>query len=304
MISRRSPNTSCVWPTKPAHPPLVHSLLHGDMFQIKKKERGRSFRSLLSQGNLDQICHLLSAKTTLKCLTTTGCSNNWLFTPNTLFRIRMLKISTHVRFWQYPRVLPSPWNDDHRIRRKSYSYAYLEDISFSQSYQASIKWWSFPPSTWETWFFSSLGVQIPALLGPSQQCVCLFFRYDSYGDHVQTCQTQSETLPSHDWVVYKLEGLCCFAKAPRTGQPSSSSSNIDNGLHNDTRQVWTITLAPYWTAHTHQAFSWCSSTRLRSGPNLALSEDLLGSLRTNCLPDVITAGGIWSVSISSDCMLS
>ena len=55
-----------------------------------------------------------------------------------------------------------------------------------------LMWWSFPPST---------TVDFP------QQCVCHVFRYDKYGDHLQTFQTQSETLPSHDWVVYKLGDL-------------------------------------------------------------------------------------------------
>ena len=30
---------------------------------------------------------------------------------------------------------------------------------------------------------------------------------DTYGDHLQTCQTQSTTLQIHDWVVYKLGTL-------------------------------------------------------------------------------------------------
>jgi len=61
----------------------------------------------------------------------------------------------------------------------------------------------FPLSLWETWFCSTPGVPIPALIGPSQQCACNVFHYDSYGDHLQTCQTQSEDSQVHDWVVYR-----------------------------------------------------------------------------------------------------
>jgi hypothetical protein len=65
----------------------------------------------------------------------------------------------------------------------------------------------FPLPLRETWFYSGLGVPIPTLVGPHQECDYRVFRFDSYGDHVQTCQTQSETLPSHDWVVNKLGAL-------------------------------------------------------------------------------------------------
>ena len=49
----------------------------------------------------------------------------------------------------------------------------------------------FPLPLWETWFCSSLGVPILALIGPPQQCACNDFRYDLCGDHLQTCQTIS-----------------------------------------------------------------------------------------------------------------
>ncbi len=62
----------------------------------------------------------------------------------------------------------------------------------------------FPLSLWEVWFCSSLGVTIPALIGPPQQCGCNDFHHDSYGDHLQTCQTKLEDSQVHDWVVYKL----------------------------------------------------------------------------------------------------
>ena len=33
------------------------------------------------------------------------------------------------------------------------------------------------------------------------------FAYDPFGDHLQTCQTQSAASQVHDWVVYKLVTL-------------------------------------------------------------------------------------------------
>ncbi len=62
----------------------------------------------------------------------------------------------------------------------------------------------FPLSLWEVWFCSTLGVPIPALIGPSQQCACNAFHYDSFGDHLQTCQVTSAASQVHDWVVYRL----------------------------------------------------------------------------------------------------
>ena len=47
----------------------------------------------------------------------------------------------------------------------------------------------------------------PTLLGPSQQCTCNAFAYDTFGDHLQTCQTKSADSQVHDWVVYRLGTL-------------------------------------------------------------------------------------------------
>ena len=52
-----------------------------------------------------------------------------------------------------------------------------------------------------------LGVPTPDLLGLSQSCGYNAFTYDSFGDHLQTCQTKSATSQVHDWVVYKLGSL-------------------------------------------------------------------------------------------------
>jgi hypothetical protein len=47
-------------------------------------------------------------------------------------------------------------------------------------------------------------VSIPTLIGPSQQCTCNAFHYDSFADHLQTCQVKSAASQVHDWVVYRL----------------------------------------------------------------------------------------------------
>jgi hypothetical protein len=49
----------------------------------------------------------------------------------------------------------------------------------------------FPLSLREVRFFSTLGVPIPELLGPSQWCTCNVFHYDSFGDHLQVCKVKS-----------------------------------------------------------------------------------------------------------------
>jgi hypothetical protein len=65
----------------------------------------------------------------------------------------------------------------------------------------------FSASQWESFFFSSLGVPTPSLLGPAQQCASNAFSYDTFGDHLQTCETKSAASQVHDWVVYKLGAL-------------------------------------------------------------------------------------------------
>jgi hypothetical protein len=59
----------------------------------------------------------------------------------------------------------------------------------------------------EVWFCSTIGVQIPALIGPSQQCACNKFQHDFSGDHLQTCEVKSTDSQLHDWVVYHLDGI-------------------------------------------------------------------------------------------------
>ena len=62
----------------------------------------------------------------------------------------------------------------------------------------------FPLSLWEVWLCSTLGVPIPDLIGPLQQCPCNAFQIDSFGDHFQTCQGKSVVTEVHAWMVYRL----------------------------------------------------------------------------------------------------
>ena len=65
----------------------------------------------------------------------------------------------------------------------------------------------FSASQWESFFYSVLGVSTPVLIGPAQQCACDVFSYDTFGDDLQSCQTNSVVSQVHDWVVYKLGTL-------------------------------------------------------------------------------------------------
>jgi hypothetical protein len=67
----------------------------------------------------------------------------------------------------------------------------------------------FPIPLWETWFCQSLGVPIPVFLENPRQCPSRQFNFDPYGDHIQTCQCQSTTLPAHEWIVYMLSLFLC-----------------------------------------------------------------------------------------------
>ena len=59
----------------------------------------------------------------------------------------------------------------------------------------------FSPSVWESFFYSSLEVPAPTLIGPAQQWACNVFHYD--------------TSQVHDWVVYKLSTLLGPCKKPK-----------------------------------------------------------------------------------------
>jgi hypothetical protein len=99
----------------------------------------------------------------------------------------------------------------------------------------------FPLPLWETCLCSSLGVPILTLIGPAQQCACNAFHYDTYGDHLQTCQTQSAALQAHDWVVYRLGALLgsvghkvkIHKITPATGKERGDIEIKDYVVHND-----------------------------------------------------------------------
>ncbi len=45
------------------------------------------------------------------------------------------------------------------------------------------------------------------MLENPRQCPYRQFSFDHYGDHIQTCQCLSTTLPSYEWIVYRLSLL-------------------------------------------------------------------------------------------------
>ncbi len=67
----------------------------------------------------------------------------------------------------------------------------------------------FPMPLWETWFCSSLDVPIRlvVLMENPGQCPFRQFNFDPYGDHIQTSQCQSVSLPTHEWINSKVSLL-------------------------------------------------------------------------------------------------
>ena len=83
----------------------------------------------------------------------------------------------------HPSVLPSEMyalesgeNPSHTLNWKS--------LGFLNHIKRRTNGDRFPLSLWEVWFCSTLGVPIPALIGPSQRCACNAFDYDVCGDHL------------------------------------------------------------------------------------------------------------------------
>jgi hypothetical protein len=111
----------------------------------------------------------------------------------------------------------------------------------------------FPLSLWEVWFCSTLGAPIPTLIGPSQRGTCNVFHYDSFGDHLETCQVKSMSSQIHDWVVYRL-GVILGS----VGHKVKIHKIIFCRFHFDSYTLWKITCAFYWTAHEYKEFGWCS----------------------------------------------
>jgi hypothetical protein len=77
------------------------------------------------------------------------------------------------------------------------SFSYWNPLGFLSHIKCRTNDDRFPLSLWETWFCSTLGVSIPALIGSSQWCSCNVFQYDSFGDHLQTSQGKSVASQVH-----------------------------------------------------------------------------------------------------------
>ena len=125
----------------------------------------------------------------------------WFDLAPTFFRVKRKKTEASTAF-------PVAASDVER--QKSYPYSYLGIFGFPLSHiKRRTNDDRFPLSLWETWFCSSLGVPIPTVIRPPQQWYGPrnVFHDDTFGDHLQTCQTQSVSLQTHDWVVYKLSTL-------------------------------------------------------------------------------------------------
>jgi hypothetical protein len=61
---------------------------------------------------------------------------------------------------------------------------------------------SWSASLWQTFFFTSMGAQIPAIAEkPLATCGCRKFRLDPLGDHLNTCTAHSGAKKAHDWMV-------------------------------------------------------------------------------------------------------
>jgi hypothetical protein len=69
----------------------------------------------------------------------------------------------------------------------------------------------FPLSLWEVWFCSTLGVPIPALIGPSQWCACNAFHFNSFGDPLWTpCRYTKSSLWLHRFMIGCCTGVFIF----------------------------------------------------------------------------------------------
>ncbi len=97
---------------------------------------------------------------------------------------------------------------------------------------------------------------MPTLIGPSQRCACNAFHYDSFGDHLQTCQVKSTASQVHDWVMYRLGGILgsvghrvkIHKITPATGKERGDLEIKD----------YVVTCAFYRTVDKHKEFGWCS----------------------------------------------
>ena len=106
----------------------------------------------------------------LKSLTTTGCSNNWLFIHNKLFRLLVFRTLTLVLPLTIPTRLfyPTKWRASEPDENPTRTLTW-KSLDFLNHIKCRTNDDRFPLPLWETWFCSSLGVPIPALIGPAQQ---------------------------------------------------------------------------------------------------------------------------------------
>jgi hypothetical protein len=158
-------------------------------------------------------------------------------------------------------------------------------VDFSLVYKCLTNDDRFPLSLWEVWFWTSLGVPSPGLIGPSQQCPDDVFLYDSYGDHLQTCPTKSEDSQVHSWVggwvsfltrcVTELRSTRLRQRLVKNGgdidiksyvvlqKPQEQdnrfvSSYLDHGFQHESYLLWTVNFSPYRTTYSQKVFRWFS----------------------------------------------
>ena len=132
----------------------------------------------------------------------------------------------------------------------------------------------FLASQWEDLICSSLVVVTPALLGPSQQCACNVFVYDPFGDHLQTCQTESAASQVHDWVVYKLGSLLGSVGhrvkihniTPATGKERGDMEIKDSPPRNLIMD-YTMTHVRFGCSHLHPMVQLTNTTRSDGVPD-------------------------------------
>jgi hypothetical protein len=107
----------------------------------------------------------------------------------------------------------------------------------------------FPIPLWETWLSKSW-CSHTSLTRKSWQCPCRQFNFDHYGDHIQTCQRQSATLPAHEWSS-KKKGFhyrrALFSSALQItlnidGAPIASRSHT-HPSHSETSRLLTSSLS-------------------------------------------------------------
>jgi hypothetical protein len=65
-------------------------------------------------------------------------------------------------------------------------------------------WGIYTPRKLELFLDKLSWQSVLSILIQKKQLIFRQFNFDPYGDHIQTCQRPSATLPAHEWIVYKL----------------------------------------------------------------------------------------------------